>query len=578
MPDSTKSAAPGVKRACDACHRRKVKCVGDGTAPCRNCEAAGLTCNYNTVPQKKGPKGSRAKVISELRETQRRSQLTGKCRDLEPDGSPPHSPMFPGTVGLLSATLVNMCVDYFIHHLYQHQPVLHRQSLLDIIAHMDTRVDAYCLTASLCAYVMMQPNMRIPPETFQCYGVTPPSNFEMGYAVLQKAVRARRDCNDVENPTIWSVLTSLFLFEGYSCLDSPNTAWFHLREATTLAQLMGMHEESSYHTAHIAQDGQKRRLYWLLLVKERETALQQHRPITLHATIHLPTADLHAAGAAEVNGFIHLIQLFRPFDDTFFAVWNRARTDCTIEWLAFLQQQLLDVLPSYLHCTPSQAIHLQCTQQWLRTLVWRLSLLPGCLPSPLVDRPARCASPLDTAHDLVRALPPVAPDAVASSGPGLAPKLFDIARALIDISPGMPAEPLGFDGDPRTVLHQLMVVLSSLPGGRHRYLPLLMQRIHDTTGAGALSPLTLLPTSAADGPFYTTASFPSAMRSDSSSSFDSPLSAGTESFGFSDVAVHAAASLADGAPALSLPAYARETGGMELFPVVTSPSDFGMHG
>ncbi|CCC13727.1 unnamed protein product [Sordaria macrospora k-hell] len=57
-----------VKRACDACHRRKVKC--DGINPCRNCHASQLTCTYNAIPQKKGPKGSRAKVISELRETQ----------------------------------------------------------------------------------------------------------------------------------------------------------------------------------------------------------------------------------------------------------------------------------------------------------------------------------------------------------------------------------------------------------------------------------------------------------------------------------------------------------------------------
>lgn len=32
---------------------------------------AGLACTYNAIPQKKGPKGSRAKVLAEIREHQR---------------------------------------------------------------------------------------------------------------------------------------------------------------------------------------------------------------------------------------------------------------------------------------------------------------------------------------------------------------------------------------------------------------------------------------------------------------------------------------------------------------------------
>lgn len=54
-----------VIRACDACHRRKVKC--DGTNPCHNCRTAQLGCTYHAIPEKKVPKGSRAKALSELR-------------------------------------------------------------------------------------------------------------------------------------------------------------------------------------------------------------------------------------------------------------------------------------------------------------------------------------------------------------------------------------------------------------------------------------------------------------------------------------------------------------------------------
>ena len=62
------TSAPPVKKACDACHRRKVRC--SGSVPCKNCGQANLQCTYLAIPQKKGPKGSRAKVISEIRDTQ----------------------------------------------------------------------------------------------------------------------------------------------------------------------------------------------------------------------------------------------------------------------------------------------------------------------------------------------------------------------------------------------------------------------------------------------------------------------------------------------------------------------------
>jgi hypothetical protein len=68
-------APPAILTTHRSCHRRKVKCIGEGTNPCKNCLSAGLACTYNAIPQKKGPKGSRAKVLSELRENQRNAQL-----------------------------------------------------------------------------------------------------------------------------------------------------------------------------------------------------------------------------------------------------------------------------------------------------------------------------------------------------------------------------------------------------------------------------------------------------------------------------------------------------------------------
>src|ERR1700761_7045111 len=108
------ASSPPVKRACDACHRRKVRCIGSTGPgqPCRNCSQASLQCTYHAIPQKKGPKGSRAKVISELRETQRQSTLFSKVANrMNGMSSPPCSPTLTPTPGLLTQDMIKECIE-----------------------------------------------------------------------------------------------------------------------------------------------------------------------------------------------------------------------------------------------------------------------------------------------------------------------------------------------------------------------------------------------------------------------------------------------------------------------------------
>lgn len=308
MSDTSSPTTPPIKRACDACHRRKVKCISNGTASCKNCTSAGLRCTYNAIPQKKGPKGSRAKVITELRERQRQAKMVSIT-------DPPSSPSTQSS-NLLSLEMIAACIDYFFANLYPTQPILHRQKIADAVAQIEYNVEAYCLISSLCGYMMIQPNMILPPEALLSSSV-PATSLELGQMLISETLKIRRNSNYIETPSVWSVITSFFLFGSFFCLDKHNTAWFHLREATTLAQIMGMHQEANYQSADWIADSRKRRLYWLLFVTERAYALQQHRPLTLYSTIGPPTLEEDPTEETEISGFLHLVNLFRPFDDTF---------------------------------------------------------------------------------------------------------------------------------------------------------------------------------------------------------------------------------------------------------------------
>lgn len=275
----TRSPVPSPRSHCrpHSCHRRKVKCIGEGTAPCKNCVSAGLACTYNAIPQKKGPKGSRAKVLSELRETQRNAQLAaGFPTDLGFDGrSLPAT--FARTQGLLPPALVESCIEYFFNHVYPSEPVLHRQRAQEAAVGMDRSTESYCMIVALCAYVMIQANHKPPVSVLPRPEMAHMSNVGVGHILLEESVRVRQGYDHRENPTHMSVLTSWFYSGCYFGLARENTAWTYLREATTQAQLLGMHDEETY--KHDPLDvSRKRVLYWLLFIAERYVSFSPPLP------------------------------------------------------------------------------------------------------------------------------------------------------------------------------------------------------------------------------------------------------------------------------------------------------------
>ena len=96
-------------------------------------------------PDIEGPKGSRAKVITELRETQRLAAQRHAQHNALP------SEAYLITPGLLSTEIIELCTGYFFDHLYSTQPILHREQIAAATARMyDGDIEAYVLLVSLC--------------------------------------------------------------------------------------------------------------------------------------------------------------------------------------------------------------------------------------------------------------------------------------------------------------------------------------------------------------------------------------------------------------------------------------------
>jgi hypothetical protein len=124
------------------------------------------------------------------------------------------------------------------------------------------------MIVALCAYVMIQANHKPPASVLPRPEMTHMSNIGIGHVLLEESVRVRQGYDHRENPTHMSVLTSWFYSGCYFGLARENTAWTYLRDATTQAQLLGMHNEETY--KHDPLDtSRKRVLYWLLFIAER---------------------------------------------------------------------------------------------------------------------------------------------------------------------------------------------------------------------------------------------------------------------------------------------------------------------
>ena len=91
----------------------------------------------------------------------------------------------------------------------------------------------------------------------------------MGNALMEEAARMRKAYDYIENPTTDTIRTSFFLFGCCFGLNKHNAGWLYLRDATALAQILGMQDESAYVSSDAVENARKRRLFWLLFVTER---------------------------------------------------------------------------------------------------------------------------------------------------------------------------------------------------------------------------------------------------------------------------------------------------------------------
>lgn len=504
-----RNAKAKVKQACDSCRARKIRC--DGACPCANCTSISLQCTFLSVHKKTGPKGKRRRwtygssiVPAPRPSVQAYDGSYSMDSTTSPNSCSADSTMrSPGSqypavdiLGVedtclfqpstrLPIDFMSLCMDAWFKYKYPITPVLDQEQIKTALPLFTTSPELYSLLASCCANVVLSPGTlhhnrsfgSSPGESVSSSSskdtATSESTAGMPTAqfLISEAKRARQYYPYTEYPTLHTVQTSFFLYAAHFCLGEDSSAWFHLREAITLLQLLRLHEESTY-ASLLASDPVTavygRRMFWVLFITERAYALQRNRVLTLQTSIALPSADSES-GTHVLQGFLNLISLFRNFDEQFVTLWNHSSApNSTSETsLVKLQNVLAYALPVVSGCTQEQLADLLVSREWLKTIVWQLCVSRAMLSSSSNEESMSIRYPISIARDVVLVSRLISTEAFEANGVGILEKIFDIGCSLSDVLSldSSIAQPSTLEVGPRDCLVELVRIVGSFGYG-----------------------------------------------------------------------------------------------------------------
>ena len=354
-----------------------------------SCLKAGIDCSFAKKRLRPGPKGPRAttslRIRRKLHDIRVQATIPPVNQSPPPDTAPASIKSIPPPYrrgprdwcvppqradpqGWTSVTTgpspltqgdVAAYLKIYRHRMYAVWPVVDAEHLLSELAAHDDNPQISGLAYSVCAAMGAQ--LRLDVDYDPKYHLPGRLNTVDYFAQEAEKKRAVIDCR--ESLTIACILIPFFLSRYYSSKQKRFTSTLLLREALTLCELLDLDKEPSYVLLEPREARYRRKVFWLLFITERGTAMQHDLATVLRNTIELP--DLEGEPDPVVfAGFLSLVRLFVAVDGTL--VGGRLDHECqpfNTETLAKLQHQLRHTPATPQH-NVVQRTDICITQQW----------------------------------------------------------------------------------------------------------------------------------------------------------------------------------------------------------------------
>ncbi|KEQ75177.1 hypothetical protein M436DRAFT_43255 [Aureobasidium namibiae CBS 147.97] len=352
-------------------------------------------------------------------------------------------------------------IDVYFKRLHPTVPLLSRtgiyQEMLLRTHHHDPHFGAMLL--ALCAFAMTQP--------VQIHEVaSSPSRSVQARMLLEESIKMRMTVDFGENPSVYMILTSFFIFACLFGNDKHKAAHHRLREAVDLANALSMHMPQAYDSLDVETREQWLRTYLVLSVTERAYALQKRHTIGFRGSPAVNAYFMRTFGSPKssmnqdqtdtigMTGLLYLMETFDAIDESVVECWagycrysdgrcetfdrrqairmfraqRRAREGCLTGTLSFEPTASLLPLQQLLE---SQQADISVTQFWLTNRLWELCMSHGLLLEASAHAELRFEFAYHVANDLISVCNVLDPSSMEVHGVGLIEKVYDITMSLI---------------------------------------------------------------------------------------------------------------------------------------------------
>ncbi|KAH7309626.1 hypothetical protein B0I35DRAFT_470733 [Stachybotrys elegans] len=215
--------------------------------------------------------------------------------------------------------IVNHCFDLFFEYLFPLTPLVHEPSVREGLAfflgqpppgldpsltHPDARPPSLSripeawneysrasISDATGAFVPHWPDATFTLVTAICAEAAfmlPKELFPEGERVADMFLQASRSClgsyleADLESPNANSIAIRYFHSNCVHAAGKPKYSWHIFGEATRLAQVMQLHDDSTLQGLYPVEAELRRRLFWIVYVGDKSAAILNNRPITIH--------------------------------------------------------------------------------------------------------------------------------------------------------------------------------------------------------------------------------------------------------------------------------------------------------
>ncbi|EEA24183.1 hypothetical protein EYB25_004686 [Talaromyces marneffei] len=426
-------------RACDPCATRKIKC--DRGNPCKRCHTLDIPCTTSRAQSKPGPKGPWAEKRRLARLQQNALQhptnlpesqfvpIIAEQQHGDGGSSSSSSSSSSSTVESLLTNhqftpslpipLIQQYLDVYHEQLYPTWPVVDRdEMILRIQDPEDT--EAYALCTALTAVVLA--HLKFNPVDISQVSHTVDSGWVAG-----ESERARASIRYHEKPSLELLLSSFFLHIFYANRGHVCRSTVLIREAITFAQFLELDQAKHYKQLSEKEAQLHLRIIWILGITERGHTTRFDLPRILKLDPDLPPLETQDVQSGLV-AFTDLCQLFQTFGRAMDSDMLLRTSDFFVGTDNKLQEKRQ--LQSK---TQVQRADFLITQQWMRIMVWKMSIFHIKLSVNSDDENLSICFPERVAQIVLMYLNNLSRNIIEAHGIGMQMKLADVAISLADM-------------------------------------------------------------------------------------------------------------------------------------------------